>query len=329
MVRSSSLGVFQSDIIIRTGIKAALDDIRANPWLLDFTFQSLLSDSLTRSYYGEDELRMAKDWFINTDIPIKMAYQIDHIRSPIIAITLADSSEAESTLGDIHYESHEDIDPIEIMVVKPIAGPFTPVSYNSQTGIMVLPSGVSTASIFPGQYVKDNVNGKTYVIETVTEDGVGIAANTQANFTKATIEATSPYYVASLESISYRESFKIEIFVPANHTQLLYLHSVLIFALNRYKQKYFEARGFERSTISSQTLGLFSSDPEIIFTRGVVLTGYVRQYWPKDIVPKIDGVSVSPQIIPDFGGIKILGQKAPESETENETAQGWSVIDDE
>ncbi len=333
MKRSRAKGIFQSDIIIRTAIAAALDDIRSKPWLLEFIFQSLLDDDLTRKYYGEEEIDITRDWFLNTDIPVKMAYKLDGVVAPLIAITLTESSEDAASLGDIHYETHEDIEPIDI--VKPILT-FTPIAFDSDTGEITLPPKLTTGFVFPGMIVREKATRKTYVVDSIVSGSKFIILGSDeaplalANLTKATAESSSTMQVVSLESIVYREGFRIDLFVSGNHTHLLYLHSILIFALNRYKQSLLEARGFERSSVSSTSLGKFErSEGEVIFTRSVMLNGYVRQYWPKDVRNKIDGIYVGSDLVDGFGGIKILGPEAAPAALEiDELSQGWSVIDE-
>ncbi len=326
MKRSASKGIFQSDIIVRTAIAAALDDMRSKPWLVDFVLQSLLDDELTRKYYGEEEVALVKDWFINTEIPVKMAFSLDGVVAPLIAITLTESTEDTASLGDIHYEPFEDIDPIDIAIVKPIFT-FTPSGFNPETGEVTLPAKLNTSSVFPGMIVREKSTTKSYVIDSIESDssfiiiGTAKAPLSLANLTKASVESSSTSQILSLESIVYREGFRLDLFVSGNHTHLLYLHTILVFALNRYKQSLFEARGFERSSVSSTSLGKFErNEGEIIFTRSVMLNGYVRQYWPKEIHGKIDGIGA--------GGIKILGQESHPSLNQIEKDQGWSVIDE-
>jgi len=74
---TSTLGIHQSDVIIRTAIIAALADLRANPWKLDYVFSSLPKDTLTAKSYGEKDIAQAKRWFLSTEIPVTMVPRID------------------------------------------------------------------------------------------------------------------------------------------------------------------------------------------------------------------------------------------------------------
>ena len=107
---TEALGVHQSDVIIRTAIVAAIADLRANPWLLDYVFASLPRDDRTMKDYGEKEVQRAKEWFMKTNVPVFMVPRMDEAKVPCITIKLLDSSEAEVTLGDVHYQEKEDND---------------------------------------------------------------------------------------------------------------------------------------------------------------------------------------------------------------------------
>lgn len=94
------------------------------------------------------------------------------------------------------------------------------------------------------------------------------------------------------------------------------------FILLRYKETLLEARGFERSTISTGPLYNYSeTDKEMVFVRDITLSGYVRQYWPKMISPKIQGIKIH--------GIEILGGSlSPPSMLSMVNQQGWGLKGD-
>lgn len=83
-------GIFQSDIIIRTAIVAALADLRKNPHLLDYVFASLPCDDVTRKDYGEKSVAAARKWFLNNKIEVAMVPVMDKAKAPMITIKLLD-----------------------------------------------------------------------------------------------------------------------------------------------------------------------------------------------------------------------------------------------
>ena len=119
---TESLGIFQSDVIIRSCIVAALADLRANSWLLDYVFASLPKDEMTMKDYGEKSVEKAKEWFLKTKIPVAMVPRLNEAQVPCITIKLQDSTESEVTLADVHYQTSE----LNSGVWPNIVGPFTP-----------------------------------------------------------------------------------------------------------------------------------------------------------------------------------------------------------
>jgi hypothetical protein len=132
------------------------------------------------------------------------------------------------------------------------------------------------------------------------------------------VEGDSPNagMVVTLESIAFRETYQIAAHVQGESFYLTYLHSLLVFILaGRYKQSLLEARGFERSTISSsQFLRNDNFGTENVYSRFINITGYVRQYWPKYISKKISNVFVTPVIVPPPGGGPVTPTPADSSE---------------
>jgi hypothetical protein len=146
--------------------------------------------------------------------------------------------------------------------------------------------------------------------------------------TKAHVVNASDLYVVALESITFRDTYKIEVSVMGDATKAIVLHAILVFILNRYKQSLLEGRGFERSTITSSGMGGVANGPESaqwVFVRTIQLTGYVRQYWPKSIAPAVQGIGVMMQ----FGsGLQVEGPGDSDGSELDllEQLQGWETI---
>lgn len=262
--------------------------------MLDYAFASLRYDSLTAGTYGQKEMDNAKKWFLSSDIPVFMAYRVDEATFPCVSIALHESSEAENTIGDVHYDVAEDHD-----APRPtVYGPFTPVSYDALTGAMTLPS--STSSVFTGMVVQDRKGTDYPILSVPTGSTLTLKAGTVADFTDCTIKPASPAYVVTLESAGFKEAYSIGLHVAQKDVYLSYLHSIMTFILLRGRQSLLEARGFERSSISSSDLSKNDGfDNELVFSRYITVSGYVRQYWPKERVRKIDGftLGLSPGVI--------------------------------
>ena len=289
-------GIYQADIIIRSAIIAGIADLRANPYLLDFAFAGLLQDDLTKSDYGQQEINQAKKYFQNTDIRVALNINPNEVKFPVISIALMASSDDDTTLGDIHYQTSENND----TTWDTLAGPMSATAYNPATGELTInPKELSTFILAPNMIVLDK-NGRQYTITDVTDYNViVIDKNINADLTGLLIKPTRPALITQLESIVFKESFAIGVHVDSEPVHLTYLHSILTFILLRYKQALFETRGLERTSLSSAE---FRRDddlmPEMVYSRYISLSGYVRQYWPKLTTPKITDVAFEPTIQP-------------------------------
>lgn len=296
---TEALGIHQSDIIIRSAIIAAIADLRANPWLLNYAFASLARDTLTMKTYGEQEIAQAIKWFTKTNISVVMNVTPNEVKFPIISITLLSSNEVEQegTLSDTHYVPFENND----FKWPQLAGPVQPLAYSAATGILSLdPAGLGGLVLAPGMIVVDKT-GKQYPITDILEDAVvQIAPGTVADFGDMVIKPARPAYVTEVESNVYRETYAIGCHCDSEPVHLTYLHSIVIFCLLRYKQALLEARGFERTTLTSSD---FRRDetvlPEFLYTRYAQISGTVRQAWPKTTKPRIQTTFVNP--VPNMG----------------------------
>lgn len=289
---TEGLGIFQSDVILRTAIVSALADLRANPHILDYVFASLPIDERTRSDYGEKSVQRAKDWFLKTRVEVAMVPVMNTAKAPIITIKQMSSTEVsnEATLGDVHYISSE----LDTESWPALTQPFTPEGYDPITGeFTVTVERVEGLLIVPGMSVIDGV-GQAHEILEVSDTGFKIAPNTVADFRNCVIKGRKPVSSTSLESASYREEFSIGIHVSGEPVYLTWLHSIVVFCLLRYKEVLLEGRGFGRSVVSSSGPDRNPQfEAENVFSRYLTLSGFVRQYWPKVLgAPTIQGITM-------------------------------------
>lgn len=302
---TNALGIHQSDIVVRSALVAAIADLRANPWLLNYVFASLPRDPLTMKDYGEREVEQAKKWFLSTNIPVFMNTRSDHATFPCISIGLQESTEAESTMADVHHQPEEDNDSSWPVLV----GPFTPTKYDAATGtVTVSEATAATIIIATGMILIDRVGNQHKVLDVLDDTSFQIKPGTIVDLTDAVLKGNRPSFVTNLESVVYRETYSIGCHAQNEPTHLMYLHSIILFCLLRYKEALLEARGFERSIANSSDLRRNESfAEEQTFSRWINLSGYVRQYWPKKTLPKITGVSTEVEIedIENLDGIGI------------------------
>ncbi|CAB4127123.1 hypothetical protein UFOVP75_66 [uncultured Caudovirales phage] len=295
---TEAIGIFQSDIIIRTAIIAAIADMRENPWLLDYAFSSLAKDKLTLSKYGEKEIAEAKKWFDRVDIVVMLGVRVADGAPPPVCVTihLQESSEVEQTLGDVHHDPYEDMQ----STVRPLTETFTPVKYDAITGQMTVPDSISNKLIFSTLMQVVTSAGVMYpIVDVIADNIIALPKGTVANFSNCFVQPAIAPYTTSLESTNFRETFGIGCHCVAEPVHLTYLHSIIVFALLRYRQALLEARGFERSSITSSD---FKAEdvvdmPEMYFSRYISLNGYSKAVWPKFVSEKI--LSLASRVVID------------------------------
>ena len=49
-------GIFQGDLIIKTAVELAIDDMRKNPWVIEDVFSSLVENPILKQKYGLKEI---------------------------------------------------------------------------------------------------------------------------------------------------------------------------------------------------------------------------------------------------------------------------------
>jgi len=311
-----ALGIAQGDIIVRTAIIAGLADLRENPKLLNYVFASLPKDDLTFRQYGEEQVALAKKWFLDTNIEVFMNTRVDETKVPCITIAQASSNEAEATLGDVNYDTVED-DYDEDPVVY--GGPFNPLNYIGATGTLVMGSAFDL-DVFPGQYVRDAAGGMHLILD-VIDNNIVIDPNLNVPFTGMYVVSAPRTKKVSLEGVEFRESYEIGCHAHSEPVFLTYLHSILLFILLRYKEELLEARGLTRTSISAGPVMINTSFQisQVVFTRMTTLTGYVRQYWPKFFSGVVTGVVPQIQSTPTSGirDLTDTGETLPIYEDDN------------
>lgn len=285
-------GFFQGDILIRSALIQAFVDLRANPELLDAAFAFLERDELTKKTYGQKEADRAKEWFLKNNIPVVMTPAESEAGLPCVSVQLGSSVAAETTLGDVHY------DPQDFNQTKwlNVSKTFNPVNYDLTTGIVTPPPGVFLDGLVPGvgMHLFDTDGNKYRVVETFDDNSFRIDEAIVADFSRSILKGYRPSEVTKWESGVYKQTYHIGVHVDSQSVYLLWLHTIVDFVLLRYKEWYLEARGFERSTTTSsdvmrrEDLGA----TQLVFSRFIDITGYVRQYWPKKTYPTVQGINV-------------------------------------
>lgn len=290
-----AFGIVPEDLLVAGAISEAIEDIRKNPWLLDYVYNWLSKDWLSQKFYGDAEKKAAIDWFLNNKFFVSpSSLREDQIVFPMIAISLQQANEDLSSLGDINYEVKDSVDPSTILQEKDliVLGPFS-AAYDSTTGQVTLPNGFTTDDVFASQQIFDTQNRIFHKIIEITGNSTFlIEANIpKINLINAVVVGSDVKATITLESVEFKQQYAIRCFVQNEPKHLMYLSSLVRFILLRYKEKLLEGRGFQRSIISMQgpyeASSMFGAPAgEFIFGQNITLVGYVREYWPKDVSGK-------------------------------------------
>ncbi len=313
--KTMALGIFQSDLIIRSALLKGLQNMRAKPWLLDYCFASLPQDEVTAKEYGQKTVDAAKEWFTQQEVAVFLNTRVDNTKFPAISITLSSSAEDDASIGDVHYEPQEDCD----LQWPTLYGPFSSAGYDYATGQLTLPLDAGDKLILAaGMLVIDDAGDMHQIVEVVEDNVVVIAKGITNSMQKASVKAPPPAFTAAMESVLCRETYSLGVHVGGEVEHLIWLHSVVVFILLAYKETLLEARNFERSSISSSDAGInpnLSGETERVLSRYITLSGYVRQMWPKSIKQKITstqtGITASQHDVLDGVVVDITPNTAP------------------
>ncbi len=310
------------DLLLAGALSEGIQRIRDNPYYLDFIFNWYSKDSVSKRFYGDAEKKAATNWFLNNKIFVSSStIREDSISFPMVTIGLQQMSEDIATLGDVNYETSDLVAWEQIIKEDQlkVAGPFNG-SYDPTTGEV---TGIATTAVFPGQrlYAKatnifytivDVIDDETFTIETDLEG---------LNLTGAFIVGSELKANVALESVEFKQQYTVRCFIQNEPRHLMYLSCIIRFILLAFKQDLLEGRGFQRSVVTQQgpyeANSMFQApEGEFIFGQNISITGYVREYWPKEVSGHtLDGFTT---------GIKYQdGRLTPEDTLEEAEAQGW------
>jgi len=280
----SALGIYQPDLILKTALVEGIRRLRQDPAEIAVVLQWVRADELVGDRYGSEVERIG-EWLRSIDVPVIAEHALTGAEAVVVSVADADVQEAETTLGDLHYSVSEAL-PDERG--QDLAGPFTALAYDARTGTLVVPFDVAASvPLQEGMLVVDDRGDEHAVAEVIADDAVVLADRVVAGFTVARIRLAEPRRRAAVESEVSRVTLRVGCHAgKPNH--LIWVHSIVRYALFRYKQDLLESRGFERTVTGSGPMakdGRF--DGEGFWTRYVTVTGYCREIWRRDARDRI------------------------------------------
>ena len=281
------MGVFQGDVIIKAMIDLSIEEMRKNPWLLDDVFSSLKAMQYISDKY-KGNIEAAKEWFANNKIDVYMRPRNDKDVLPFVSILPGGSQEKPEmkSMGDLSPFKQKLL-PLDIGKPIPyVVKPFTPLEYDAATGVLTIPANLPDfQSVSAGQILVNPENGYGYIIENTLPGAILVAPGTEISASQLGVVPRFQYYEARIEHTWNQETYSVGCYAHGDPQNLIWLHSIVYYAIMRYREVLLEGNGFDESVISS---GEISEDPnypgpggEEAFVRFITITGQVEQSWIK------------------------------------------------
>lgn len=264
-------------------IELGLEDISKNQWLLDDILGDTLSNPYLRERYGS-QIASCKEWLSNNRINIFLSeQQADRMEFPAITIELGASNEKVDMkhMADLSTEYAtfvpNDINKPIPYVLAPTAG-----SYNSSTGVFSFNSDVNINAVSQGMILVFPQTGLGYIIQGVTNfNQVNLLPNLEIPAGNYGIIPKYQVYQSRVGHTFMAESCRIT--CHGNDVQtLLWLHSITVYSLLRYRQVLLEKDGFAESLITSGKIYAnadYSDAGQVIWSRDIEVTGQVEERW--------------------------------------------------
>lgn len=262
-----------------------IEELGKNPWLIEDVLSDVVTDPLLSEIYGQKEVDNAKEWFKNNKIAVVMKYRKDQMQFPCVTIAMGSSSESESDarLADQSTEV-EELTPEKINKPIPyVIKPFPVTSY--ALGVMALPEDADLSTLAKDMLLMDPATGDAFPIKSISNAGVEIEGAPALTATKYGIIPQYRYFRARREMATFTEAYTIGCHVGSGDpAPLLWLHSIVLYGLLRYRESLFEARGYQISSVSSTDFVRstdFEIDRDAAFSRWINMSGKVENTWLK------------------------------------------------
>ena len=261
-----------------------------------------------------------------------MSNRDDKMDFPCVTIALGESSESSEvkTMGDLSTEVTQLI-PNKInkpvpYVIKPNDG-----AYDSNTGIWSFTDKtLNLTLVATGMVLVDPATGTGAKILGASAGGISLGSGLSLTATKLGVIPQYQFYEAKVGHAFFNESYVIGTHAMDQQTSL-WLHSIVMYSLLRYRQALLEQNGFAQTVIKNSKMypnGDYSDNSQVIWSRDITVSGQTENTWimaPHRFIETVN-VPTAPDSSGYVGGIKILS---------NQNTQGdlgsldWTTIVDE
>jgi hypothetical protein len=290
------MSIWQGDVFFRRIIELILRDVRQNPWLIDDILSDFITDPMLSGIYGQKEIENAKKWITDNEISVFLPHRMDLEKMPCVTIAIGTNMEDRS-LARMADMTHivETLNPTQIGKVVPyIVSPFNYTSYDQITGFFEVPNTINLLIIQPGMAVINPQTGAGFIIVSKSNNGFSIAAGTAISFPTIGIIPEYRIYKARREIATFQENISIGCHVHGDPNALLWLYSIMMYGLLRYREGLIESRNFQISNLQTTDMirnDAFQSFGENVYSRFITITGQVENTWikaPKRVIEAIN-----------------------------------------
>jgi hypothetical protein len=336
------MGIFQGDVIIKAMVDLSLEEMKKNTWLFDDIFNILRAIPYISDKYGQSNIDAAREWFLNNKINVYLRPRNDKDEMPCVAIFPGASTEKD----EMKTESDASVDTVTLMpsqIGKPIpyvVKPFVPINYDEVQGEISLdPNTPGIQTISPGMILVDVVKGNGYQILSTSVDAKGnavllIEPGQPIEAMQFAVVPQYPYYTARVEHTFCQETYTIGCYAHGDPQNTIWLWSIVLYAILRYRETLLEGNGFAQSSVSSGELlenpNYSGPDGEQSFARLITLTGQVETSWIKAPKRTLENISFTPTSTANgiTGGIVILSN-LDTPPIIDPTQESWYTLEDD
>lgn len=330
--------IFQTDALLKVLIEENLEQIKMNPWLIDQILWDFTHSPFLKTPFGEKQVKACKEWYETNGINVLLQFVKDKLKFPAVVITLGTSTESQEhrTMGDVSQHTVGLI-PQEVQQKIPyVVQPFIPYGYDPATGEVGVPEGVDIAPVSAGMILINPVTGNGTPVLSINGQNIMIKPGVILDASSLGIVPQYRYFQTRMGRSFFQETWNITCATNDPQT-LLWLHSIVIFGLLRYRE-FMEHNGVLEITNFSST-DIFNADfsnaeGEEIYCRQISITNKVEQTWPRDLHKKIESIilrDTNPQAVtiadPQgfVGGIRVVSNLTTPPLQQNDTT--WYTVD--
>jgi len=299
------------DLVIESVLRAGLDNIQANPDLIDDIFGTLESSYISTKY-GTAELARIKAKLVN-DVSVVHSFHEVEAKAPCISIQLMQDGEdvKMATLDDFHGDLEEDItDPGELAALE-IISDFTPTGYDTTQKIVSVDDSVDLSLVY-ANLVFEDVDLDEFVITGGIDNTPGqkqfrINGNTTPNIAGlCNIKSGLDYTLTEVRGVFSN----VQILLGIHSKEPLftkYLYILIKYFILSSKKELNERCFITTSYQGSDFTRNFEYGADLVYTRFLTITGRVEDSWKTDVIPQIDSVATSIYVDRDVADTATLG----------------------